>query len=292
MLCLLKARGFFNDASSIFSRSRVLPSVLSQRHPFVLQKIAMKSQPLLPISMPTPKSMNQQKYVESLNSKNTSLIFVLGPAGTGKTMFACIKAIQELKSSTIQKIIITRPVVTVEEDIGFLPGNIKNKMDPWTRPIFDIFLEYYSQREIDDMVKANIIEIAPLAFMRGRTFKKCFILADEMQNSSPNQMLMLTTRIGKGSKMVVTGDLNQSDRFVDNGLKDFIEKYKKYEQKNHKEAETSGIAICEMNTTDIERSPIVAKVLEIFSYKPPTNQNMDAAIIPKEDYYTKNKPLW
>jgi phosphate starvation-inducible PhoH-like protein len=197
-------------------------------------------------------------------------LFAVGPAGTGKTMFACNTAIQELKSGNINKIILTRPVVPVEEDIGFLPGNINKKMDPWTRPIFDIFLEFFSQKDIDLMVYNNIIEIAPLGYMRGRTFKKAFVIADEMQNSSPNQMLMLTTRIGDGSKMVITGDLKQSDKGQNSGLSDFINKYKLYERvvKAHQNAGkfyNPSIRIVELNNSDIERSPVVVNILDIYS---------------------------
>ena len=206
----------------------------------------------------SPRSANQKKYVDTLNNHNTTLVFGIGPAGTGKTLFACSAAIRDLKQGKIQKIVLTRPVVPVEEELGFLPGNIKHKMDPWTRPIFDIFLEYYSQKDIDAMVHGGVIEISPLGFMRGRTFKKCFIIADEMQNSSPNQMLMLTTRIGLGSKMVVTGDLNQSDRINDNGLKIFMEKIRKYN------GDKNGIEICELENADIERSAVVSQILNIF----------------------------
>lgn len=206
----------------------------------------------------SPRSANQKKYVDTLNNQNTTLVFGIGPAGTGKTLFACSAAIRDLKHGKIQKIVLTRPVVPVEEELGFLPGNIKHKMDPWTRPIFDIFLEYYSQKDIDAMVHGGVIEISPLGFMRGRTFKKCFIIADEMQNSSPNQMLMLTTRIGLGSKMVITGDLNQSDRVNDNGLKIFMDKIRKYN------GDKNGIEICELENDDIERSAVVSQILNIF----------------------------
>ena len=206
----------------------------------------------------SPRSANQKKYVDTLNNQNTTLVFGIGPAGTGKTLFACNAAIRDLKQGKIQKIVITRPVVPVEEELGFLPGNIKHKMDPWTRPIFDIFLEYYSQKDIDAMIHGSVIEISPLGFMRGRTFKKCFIIADEMQNSSPNQMLMLTTRIGLGSKMVITGDLNQSDRVNDNGLKIFMDKIRKYN------GDKNGIEICELENADIERSAVVSQILNIF----------------------------
>jgi len=208
----------------------------------------------------SPRSENQKQYVKMLESKQNQIIFVLGPAGTGKTLFACLAAIKDLRDGNVEKIVLTRPVVTVEEELGFLPGNIKNKMDPWTRPIFDIFLEYYHQREIDSMIQSGVIEISPLAFMRGRTFKRCFILADEMQNSSPNQMIMLTTRIGYGSKMVINGDLRQSDLTRQNGLEMFLQKIRHFSEigKNH-----TGIAVCSMKYTDIERSPVVSMVLEI-----------------------------
>jgi len=173
-----------------------------------------------------PKSSNQERYVKYLNDENTKILFAIGPAGTGKTMLACNQAIKELKSGKINKIILTRPIVPVEEEeLGFLPGNINKKMDPWTRPIFDIFNEFYQKKDIEGMLNNNIIEISPLAFMRGRTFKNAYIIADEMQNSSPNQMLMLTTRIGEGSKMVITGDIKQTDRSMESGLSDFINKY-------------------------------------------------------------------
>jgi phosphate starvation-inducible PhoH-like protein len=233
-----------------------------------------------------PKSENQKTYVKYLSDSKTRLIFVVGPAGTGKTLFACNQAISDLKKGVIEKIIITRPVVPVEEDIGFLPGNINKKMDPWTRPIFDIFLEFYSQRDIDLMVQNGVIEISPLAYMRGRTFKKAFVLADEMQNSSPNQMMMLTTRLGAGSKMVVTGDLKQSDKGTYSGLLDFIKKFDVYEKLFYKKQEIKalydekfkdsnhymGIKIVELEASDIERSPIVSRILDIYDEEKNVNE--------------------
>jgi len=212
----------------------------------------------------TPKSFNQKQYVELLNNQTNDLIVAIGPAGCGKTMFACLKAIESLKKNTVNKIIVTRPVVPVEEDIGFLPGNIVKKMDPWTRPIFDIFLEYYTQNEITQMLNNGIIEISPLAYMRGRTFKNAFIIADEMQNSSPNQMLMLSTRIGINSRMVITGDLQQSDKLIDNGLKDFISKYDYYSMN---EPDINEIKIVKLNSSDVMRSVIVEKVLKMYNFK-------------------------
>ena len=186
-----------------------------------------------------PKSIQQKQYVMYLKNKSMPLVVVYGSAGSGKTLFACMEAIQQLKRGFIQKIVLTRPLIAVEEEeIGFLPGNMNSKMDPWTRPIFDIFREVFEMHEIENMVKHGIIEVAPLAFMRGRTFHRCFVLADEMQNSSPAKMLMLTTRLGKESKLVITGDLQQSDRnnHVDsntkktNGLVHFLHMYNLWER--------------------------------------------------------------
>ena len=235
-----------------------------------------------------PKTPNQKTYVNCLKSSDNKIIFAVGPAGTGKTLFACTQAIQDFKSGLVEKIVITRPTVTVDEDLGFLPGDINEKMKPWSRPIFDIFLEHYLQRDIDELIQLGKIEISPLAYMRGRTFKKCFIIADEMQNSTPNQMLMLATRLGTESRMVVTGDLNQSDKGCDSGLSDFINKFTSYRKKN---TDDCGIQIIELDHADIERNPIVAKILEIYSPKPKaktkiirkSKEKTDPVVIPNDD---------
>jgi phosphate starvation-inducible PhoH-like protein len=210
----------------------------------------------------TPKSQNQKNYVTYLNDESNKIIISTGPAGTGKTLFACQKAIMQLKSQEIDKIILTRPVVTVEEEIGFLPGNIIKKMDPWTKPIFDIFLEYCSITELDLMLHNGKIEICPLVFMRGRTFKNAFIIADEMQNSSPNQMKMLTTRIGENSKMIITGDLSQTSN-KNNGLNDVL---KKFDTKyfNDNELINDNIKIINLKTTDIQRHNIVYTITTLY----------------------------
>ena len=211
----------------------------------------------------SPKTVNQKAYWKHLNDPNVSIVLGVGPAGTGKTLFACNTAVQLLKRGDIQKIVITRPVVAVEEELGFLPGSLVMKMDPWTRPIFDILLEYYTQKDVDAMVHSGAIEISPLAYMRGRTFKRAFIIADEMQNSSPNQMMMLTTRIGEGSKMVITGDLKQSDRAVENGLLDLMRKLKSYSSYNPDD-DTLRIRSVEMSMQDVERSAVVKQVLALY----------------------------
>ena len=238
-----------------------------------------------------PKTPNQEKYVSYLNNPSVKLLFAVGPAGTGKTMLACNHAIKELKDGNIQKIIITRPIVPVEEEeIGFLPGNINKKMDPWMTPIFDIFNEFYARKDIESMVYNNIIEVSPLAFMRGRTFKNSFVIADEMQNSSPNQMLMLTTRIGENSKMVITGDLKQSDRGINSGLSDFINKYKSYNRylTSNNENTKYGIDMIELTNEDIERSKIVSKILDIYNLNESKLLIKENTTIPEQNTTTKS----
>jgi phosphate starvation-inducible PhoH-like protein len=209
-----------------------------------------------------PRTNNQIEYQKSLNNDNIKLLFCIGPAGSGKTLFACKNAIESLEYGKISKIIITRPIITIEEDMGFLPGDINEKMHPWTIPIFDIFEEYYSKKDIRNLISDNIIEIAPLGFMQGRTFKNSIIIADEMQNSTPNQMFMLLTRIGEDSKMVITGDLMQTKN-KNNGLNDIINKFDinydddiLYDKK---------IKIINMKNIDIQRHPIVSTITELYS---------------------------
>lgn len=230
-----------------------------------------------------PRSENQQQYVDYLTDKSSPIVLGIGPAGCGKTLFACTTAIQELRSGSIKKIILTRPIVPVEEEeLGFLPGSLVNKMDPWTRPIFDIFLEFYQQKDLETMIHSGVIEISPLAYMRGRTFKGAYIIADEMQNSTPNQMLMLTTRIGAGSKMAITGDLKQSDRSASNGLLDIMIKIREQTLADS----NFPIKMVEMNYGDIERSPIVATILAMYQNKVGSVKSkekafdMDAALMP------------
>lgn len=220
----------------------------------------------------SPRGPNQKRYVEYLDDPAVSILLGVGPAGTGKTLFACSSAVQEMKRGAIQKIILTRPVVSVEEDIGFLPGSLIAKMDPWTRPIFDILGEFYTQKDVDSMLHSGAIEISPLAYMRGRTFKKSFIIADEMQNSSPNQMLMLTTRLGQGSKMVITGDLKQSDRMTNNGLLDIMNKLKAYQ------GDSSSIKVVEMGLEDVERSAVVSKILDIYRDPEPFASSVESPV--------------
>lgn len=204
-----------------------------------------------------PRNLSQENYLELLKNPKKFIIFSIGPAGTGKTMLAVQMAIKMLKEGVIKKIIVTRPAVSVDEEHGFLPGTLNQKMEPWTRPIFDVFEEYYHPREIASMLEDGVIEISPLAYMRGRTFKHAFVVADEMQNATPSQMKMLLTRLGENSRMVVTGDLNQADRPKENGLLQFCELY-------GQGGDYRMVAMARFETKDIERHPVVKEVLKIY----------------------------
>ena len=204
-----------------------------------------------------PRNLHQEDFLDSLNDRSKHIVFATGPAGTGKTMMAVQSGVQKLESGEVDRIVITRPAVSVDEQHGFLPGDLKQKMEPWTRPIFDFLEEYYKPKQVLQMIENKTIEISPLAYMRGRTFKHSWIIADEMQNATQEQTKMLLTRIGEGSKIVVTGDLAQHDRgYSNNGLKDFL---KKFNSENYKT-----ISHVQFTKKDVERHPVVADVLQIY----------------------------
>jgi len=202
------------------------------------------------------RSPNQQTYLQKLQDEALSIVLAIGPAGTGKTMLAVQNGIKMYQEGLVDKIIVTRPAVSVDEDLGFLPGTLNEKMAPWTRPIFDVLGEYYQTKDIAKMLEEGVIEISPLAYMRGRTFKNAYIIADECQNTTVNQMKMLLTRLGEGSKMVVTGDLAQADRMNDNGLIDFCNLLGSKKLKH--------IDIVQFDHKDIERHNAVKEVLSLY----------------------------
>jgi len=205
-----------------------------------------------------PKSVNQEKYILSLLDEKQDIVIAYGPAGTGKTYLAMQAAIKNLRQGLCNRIVLTRPAVGVEDEKhGFLPGTLEEKMAPWTRPLFDVLREYYSPPEVQKMLENETIEISPLAFMRGRTFKDAWIVGDEMQNASPGQMKMLLTRIGEGSKIIVTGDIEQTDkRKKDNGLIDLCQRL---------DNPVGGISTCELTANDIQRHKIIEAVLGMYT---------------------------
>ena len=206
-----------------------------------------------------PRNRRQEDYIANLLNPNLSIVFATGPAGTGKTMLAVLAAIKALKEGEITKIVVTRPAVGVDgEKHGFLPGDLNAKMEPWTRPIFDVLHEHYTPKETAMMLEEQILEISPLAFMRGRTFKDSWIIADEMQNATPGQMKMLLTRLGENSRMIVTGDVMQADRQgEENGLIDFDRLLQNF-------GDSKFIGWTAFGYKDIERHPAVAEVLKIY----------------------------
>ena len=203
------------------------------------------------------RNANQKLYLTKLYEEATSIVLAIGPAGTGKTMLAVQFGVKLFQDGKVDKIVVTRPAVSVDEDLGFLPGTLNEKMAPWTRPIFDVLGEYYQTKEIAKMLEEGVIEISPLAYMRGRTFKNAYIVADEMQNATVNQMKMLLTRLGEGSKMVVTGDLAQADRVSDNGLVNFCNLLTGKSGLQH-------IDIIQFDNRDIERHNAVKEVLAVY----------------------------
>lgn len=204
-----------------------------------------------------PRNLSQEHYVEALLDDRKHVVFAMGPAGTGKTLLATKYAIQQMQEGECERIVITRPAVSVDEQHGFLPGTLIQKCEPWMLPILDVFREHYDQRVIQRMMLDNVLEIAPLAYCRGRTFKNCLVIGDEMQNATPSQMKMLLTRIGENSRMFITGDLRQHDRgFEKNGLKDFIERLQAYR--------SDTIAVVTFDVGDVERHPVIEEILAIY----------------------------
>jgi phosphate starvation-inducible PhoH-like protein len=206
-----------------------------------------------------PRTRNQERLVLALQDDSQSIVVTSGPAGTGKTYLAMLAAVKAFREGTVNRIVLTRPAVGVEgESHGFLPGNLVAKMEPWTRPLLDVLREYYRPQDIMAMIEDQVVEISPLAYMRGRTFKNSWIIADEMQNATPAQCKMLMTRIGHNSRIVITGDIEQADRSTgDNGLLDLCQRLER--------GGVSGIAVCELTARDVQRHAIIGSVLKLYS---------------------------
>jgi phosphate starvation-inducible PhoH-like protein len=251
------------------TRSLVTKIAQVRRTPLSVQ---CKQQVLREKKVPRVLTPNQQKYLEYLACPDVPLVVGIGKAGSGKTLLASTRAIESFYSKQVSKIVITRPAVYLDEEHGFLPGNLEEKMQPWLRPIYDCFLEYYSMETIKALIKEELIEICPLAYIRGRTFNNAFIIADEMQNTTMNQMKTFLTRLGKDTKAVITGDLEQCDLDSKvNGLRHFLDQLALHNRRLAIQGSPNGqesIKVVEFMEEDIQRSEIVRTVLTIYKENP------------------------
>jgi phosphate starvation-inducible PhoH-like protein len=205
--------------------------------------------------------------MELLNkkSKTNPIVVCVGQAGSGKTYMACKAGIHKLVNKEVEKIVLTRPAVCVDESHGYLPGDMNSKMEPYLKPIYDSFLDYITYSTLKSHIKNEIIEICPFSFLRGRTFKNCFIIADETQNTTKTQMQTLLTRIGENCKVVINGDVTQSDLRLPphekNGLVDLLDRY----ERNFEFTDESCIDLVSFGENDIIRSDVVKKVIELYN---------------------------
>ncbi|KRN51288.1 MULTISPECIES: PhoH family protein [Kandleria] len=199
----------------------------------------------------TPKTIGQRDYFYAL--KDHDVVFAIGPAGTGKTYMAVVFAVQALKNNLVKKIILTRPAVEAGESLGFLPGDLKEKIDPYLRPLYDALYDMLGAEQTERLIEKGVIEIAPLAYMRGRTLEDAYVILDEAQNTTDNQMKMFLTRLGFNSKMIITGDITQIDlpKGVRSGLKGAINLLQ----------DVKGIRFVFLNALDVVRHPVVSRII-------------------------------
>ena len=214
------------------------------------EKITLKT----PKTLVSPKGKNQQRYLEVISNKE--LVFGIGPAGTGKTYLAVAAAVNELITGKVEKVVVTRPAVEAGEKLGFLPGDLSQKVDPYLRPLYDALFQTLGFKETYKLLENNVLEIAPLAFMRGRTLNKSFIILDEGQNTTPEQMKMFLTRFGYGSKVIVTGDLTQIDlpKDITSGLIHALDILRELED----------VGLVRFSSKDVARHSLVQKIVEAY----------------------------
>ena len=201
------------------------------------------------------KTLNQKKYVDSID--NNTIVFGLGPAGTGKTYLAVAKAVQALQNKEITRIILTRPAVETGERLGFLPGTLSEKIDPYLRPLYDALHDMIEPEKIPRLMTSGSIEVAPLAYMRGRTLNDAFIILDEAQNTTPEQMKMFLTRLGFGSTMVITGDTTQVD--LPGGIRSGLQIVQEIL------SEVDDVAFCKLTSHDVVRHRLVGRIVDAYA---------------------------
>lgn len=204
-----------------------------------------------------PKTLGQKEYYYAL--KNNDVVFGIGPAGTGKTYLAVVFAVDALKNNLVKKIVLTRPAVEAGENLGFLPGDLKEKVDPYLRPLYDALHDMLGIEQTERLIEKGVIEIAPLAYMRGRTLEDAYVILDEAQNTTDNQMKMFLTRLGFNSKMIITGDVTQIDlpRGVESGLVRAMNILN----------DVKGISFIHLTAMDVVRHPVVQRIIERYEGK-------------------------
>lgn len=218
------------------------------------------------------KTLGQKRYIDSIN--NNDIVFGIGPAGTGKTYLAMAAAVRAFKSKEVNRIILTRPAVEAGENLGFLPGDLQNKVDPYLRPLYDALFEILGHDTYNNLFEKGLIEVAPLAYMRGRTLDSAFVILDEAQNTTNEQMKMFLTRLGYGSKAIITGDVTQIDlpRGKQSGLKTVLRIL----------AGVKGIGITYLNKNDIVRHPLVQRIIDAYEKYEKTREKADKVIEDKK----------
>lgn len=218
------------------------------------------------------KTLGQKRYIDAIN--NNDIVFGIGPAGTGKTYLAMAAAVRAFKSKEVNRIILTRPAVEAGENLGFLPGDLQNKVDPYLRPLYDALFEILGHDTYNNLFEKGLIEVAPLAYMRGRTLDSAFVILDEAQNTTNEQMKMFLTRLGYGSKAIITGDVTQIDlpRGKQSGLKTVLRIL----------AGVKGIGITYLNKNDIVRHPLVQRIIDAYEKYEKTNERAAEVIKAKK----------
>ncbi len=245
-IILLLESGHTLDVDALY---RVIDMVRAGANP---SEVLAKKAVATAVKTVRPKSIGQRSYVDAIE-KNT-LIFAIGPAGTGKTYLAMAAAVRALQEQSVQRIVLTRPAVEAGEKLGFLPGDLHQKVDPYLRPLYDALFDIFGPEPGARLIERGVVEVAPLAYMRGRTLNDSFVILDEAQNTSPEQMKMFLTRLGFGSKMIVTGDVTQADLSSRSGLAELPDNI----------CDIEGVSLVRLTKQDTVRHRIVREIVNVY----------------------------